>query len=913
MLCKFYLMIGFEKVDTVSKSCIDASCMIANLDNIKTSYDRVDLGGVIRKCASTFEFVEEAREALINEFRSNKLKASAAIAIYEINNDWTYTKTFECPLDFSTFKYDSNIARIGCIDNSIAALIKANKSTVFEYPVSELRNDYPLFYDGVRIRNEISVQIIGETIEGKSYMERFIPGDAWWWIPSLNYIVNNEVNNHSFVNIDQEEVFLNSGRDCGWGFPENSCTSSYFLECIEDSFVTIDFSNFYIDSKKFGYVLCKITTSGIVQLLTCGYSNLLELYSNTKANTIKWTGKLVQGEKLQYAIFNHQRLSINDGRTIKIQPNNGIVSWNDVSDPIDIDVITPYVLLNRILSSMGEDSEIYGTIKQTIRKYDSRTNQYYEVENERLNTTLIVAAESIRGMQDAKIYTSFNKFCDFMESQFGYVYMIDKSTKASMGGIHDLLNKSVDFEGFTDLYGNITSLGDNRNFYIKFSTSDKQFIGVAIYNNDRSGRFIGYERFQEYVSLTTGGGDYKVREDIYFHDVSTDIYYYNRNDIIDSNGKTDANLHEYELPEIYGPDYSGAKYFREIITSIDSDDSGTFEGVVDSANIVYVRTKKRFMLRDGDSYYGMFENSSSYNTNSKARTDIVFVSIVDNSAYVIIGTSLVRSLGGIPSFDNTGSDEDKVPAVLFKHRDEIFNGRLVKTINILSEPEYEVASDRIYSQMQIGYEKQDYDIGNNGKDEFNFSVSYTTGLSLKDSKLSLLCPYRADCYGFEELAEKRGDDTSSTENDQQTFIVKVLPGKEKEKYILDREYDIAGAYTDTVFNAAFAPIYMIEANKKHIGSFTDKLKFASSEGNSSIVINGIPVNTDITFEEKLFNAGNIIIKTNDFLMPSDWNEAVVNFVWDGCIYTGFLRSVDVTAKRNEALKYELIEKEQSCL
>lgn len=91
-----------------------------------------------------------------------------------------------------------------------------------------MREDIPLNYDGVRIRNEVSFQIIGETVEDKEYMEKFIPKDAWWWIPYVNYTVTNEVNNRSFVTVDQEETFLKSGTDCGWGFPANSCTSSFF-------------------------------------------------------------------------------------------------------------------------------------------------------------------------------------------------------------------------------------------------------------------------------------------------------------------------------------------------------------------------------------------------------------------------------------------------------------------------------------------------------------------------------------------------------------------------------------------------------------------------------------------------------------------------------------------------------------
>ncbi|MCS2664673.1 hypothetical protein NXV45_12855 [Phocaeicola vulgatus] len=44
MICKYYLMIGSDTVDTADNSCIDVSRMIANISDIKTTYTRVDLG-----------------------------------------------------------------------------------------------------------------------------------------------------------------------------------------------------------------------------------------------------------------------------------------------------------------------------------------------------------------------------------------------------------------------------------------------------------------------------------------------------------------------------------------------------------------------------------------------------------------------------------------------------------------------------------------------------------------------------------------------------------------------------------------------------------------------------------------------------------------------------------------------------
>lgn len=168
MLGRYYLQLGAETVTVGSDGCIDVSDMLANIKDIKMSYSRVDLGGVVRKCGSTLELTGEAREKIISLYEQNYLSSFASFAVFSIENDWTFTKIFECPLDFSSFKYDSYRAEIGCLDNSAAAVIKANKSTKYDYSVEELSSK-TLKYDGVSIRNEETLTVTGQQGEGSTY------------------------------------------------------------------------------------------------------------------------------------------------------------------------------------------------------------------------------------------------------------------------------------------------------------------------------------------------------------------------------------------------------------------------------------------------------------------------------------------------------------------------------------------------------------------------------------------------------------------------------------------------------------------------------------------------------------------------------------------------------------------------
>ena len=106
----------------------------------------------------------EAREKIISLYEQNYLSSLASFAVFSIENDWTFTKIFECPLDFSSFKYDSYRAEIGCLDNSAAAVVKANKSTKYDYSVEELSSK-TLKYDGVSIRNEETLTVTGQRVK----------------------------------------------------------------------------------------------------------------------------------------------------------------------------------------------------------------------------------------------------------------------------------------------------------------------------------------------------------------------------------------------------------------------------------------------------------------------------------------------------------------------------------------------------------------------------------------------------------------------------------------------------------------------------------------------------------------------------------------------------------------------------
>ena len=80
-----------------------------------------------------------------------------------------------------------------------------------------------------------------------------------------------------------------------------------------------------------------------------------------------------------------------------------------------MDAIRPIDVLNRLLKSMNGGNEgIYGEIASGV--------------DERLDNCVILAAESIRGIPQAKLYTSYTKFKNWMETVFGFVPVINGVT-----------------------------------------------------------------------------------------------------------------------------------------------------------------------------------------------------------------------------------------------------------------------------------------------------------------------------------------------------------------------------------------------------------------------------------------------------------------------------------------------------
>lgn len=886
-------MVGSDKVDINSQSCIDVSSMIANLEDIKLSYNRIDYNGVVRKCGSTIEFVGEAREALIENYKENRLKSSGAFAVYGMTNTWTFEPIFECPLDFSTFNYDSYVAKIGCVDNSVAAKLKANNNTKYEIAVNRYKEAKQLKFDALRLVSYADFVFTGDSVEGESYTvrENIDTGGMIYYMPPVSYSQDETFYNSNIVLHDQQEGFSGLWTSI-WTHNPNENRTSYFLEAVNNVDIDIDFRKFNVkavnvETGEVGVFvhIYKIPVTG----------NPIELFTGT---SVKKTVHLLEGEKLQLAL-SRVGINVTFGISTFYFYSLGSIEWISTGEPINVDVVRPESILNGLLEKMGLVWNVKGLIQSGREDF--------------FNSIFILAGESIRDFPDPVIYTSFSDFCKAMETIAGLVYTIEtetqyESTATTNTGIsdYDIADLVVD----ADPVKIIDFVPADEEFSTTMTMPEGVYLVEVIYNKDIYYWFYGlgsdglyyfmFDNMDKYEDFAEGG----VIDNNILFDSATQSYYL-----------TDNSIQDIKTFAFETVDYSRYNHLARFGGIIDGGsitiEATPYEGSVDTNDIYFLKAKSIFAYKSLDNkYYSVFSNSGSYQANNRLNPRAVFVDDSDsNQCYFAVENNiLIEYIGGVPDLPEWGGDVGPVETesyiVKFVPRESVFSDMRVLKLDAIGEPSYSVASESIYSSINVGYEKQDYDLGNNGKDEFNFNIHYTTGLSIKDQTLDFICPYRADSYGMQELFQKRGDAVSDTDSDNNTFLVYAI--EQTSEYVLDRSIPITGVFLDTVFNAGLSPFAILESNKSYLASYTDRLTYASSDIIKSITINGNGVDDTQELGTPLFFPGTIRVKTSYMKLPESWN-GYVEFTWGGQVYKGYVKSVDVSFFHEEVLEYELIE------
>lgn len=638
----------------------EATDDLKNWDDFELAYKRSNYDGVIRSFSTKFEFVNRSYELLKEEFAKNYLSSKAGIAFYKRNNSWNWDKIFHCTLDFGTYSEDGMVVSINAVDDNLSAIIKAKRNILYEYPVADLYTR-SLNYDGLKFQYEAKYVLGGNTYEsdGVQYVNitSISSGTNAYTIPIY------KLSNSELPSLDSPIIFSDAqftGNSLQEGVP--------FAEALADVHVDFNFTTDYYVHVYQGVVnsiklrVFKKDSGGAIEDVWSHYSDGFYKYINEIIPI-----DLIKGQKVYFMMELTFGAPITNNVDV-VFPNFSLgISFMSRINTVNIDVISPITVLGKLLDSMTDSTETYSGL---IDDYDPRMSM------DRLSTSYIMAAESARGLPNAKLYTSYKKFCDWMEAEFGYVPVINENT------------------------------------------------------------------------------------------------------------------------------------------------------------------------------------------------------------------------------------------VTFMHRDKLFTSTVVKDLGTeINDYEFSVNDSLIYSSVKVGYDKEDYD-SVNGRDEFRFTNEFSTGLNLRDNTLSLISPYRADAYGIEFLVQKRGEDTTDNDSDNDVFFVSCdQDGVNLKLYRAYTPSQLSGLLSpETMFNFQYSPRFMLEANKKYIGSCTGMLKFTSSDGNSDVAINGVKETDDFPTSGRLFTVSEVEVKTSDMSTPSDLT-GLVSFSNKGEIITGYIKQMSLNVAKEKAATYTLIVKE----
>jgi hypothetical protein len=645
-MIKAVLLIGGKRYDVTDH--------LKNWEDVEISAKRKDLCGVVRSFSNKFEFVKGAYDLLEAEYLSNYTKASAILVIGVLNDSWGYNEKFRCKLDFSTYQSDGYTISINAIDDSVASIINANKSQVYDIPVSELKED-TLYYDRIKLLNK-STMYITPNFENELMpdYDRFM---------ALRLQSRETLLPLAYGEISTPVKGVMEVYDVGMDIPyDNAGKTGYFALCLVDK------------------IEINLRIRMVVDLLTTAVTSLhiRHMSADNKLKSDKAillskdgssAGVTFVDESLSYAMRDGDRLiayilcvtSIGEDidEIIKISRDYDFyIDYSARNKPVNIDAFSPKKLLSSLLSRMG-------------------VSLSGDIVSGSMPIPWMMAAESVRGIKDAKVHTSFSKFCDFAKALLGYDY--------------EILDNSVRFRHMNDFFVNET-----------------------------------------------------------------------------------------------------------------------------------------------------------------------------------------------------------------------------KELDHVSNMELSVDESLIYSGVEIGFDKQDYD-EINGRDEFHFKSSFSTGLDIKDNILSLISPYRADCYGLEFLANERDEESKDTDSDNDIFI--AYARKDGDRLVLVREANGGGIYAvtgvlfpDTIFNASYSPRNMLLVNKERLGICTDYLSFTASDGNSSISIGGVSETLPISLpvNDRRIRIDKVSLETPG-LSPFPGNyRGRLSFSYAGRSYEGWVSEITEKIGKYQTASYSLI-------
>ena len=493
MLTKYILTIGGIEHEVPEES-------LKNWDDISFSLKRTDYSGVMRSFSTEFVFVGEAYDLLLEAYLTNGVLAEASVSVLTINNDHTWTERFSAPLDFSSIEMEDGKFTVNAIDNALASLIKSKKGQKYEFPVSDFyvsnvemqrmsftnlaKFMFPTTsnqagYVNVRIDEEAS------TVISTEYVEPANESNGYDGTPINRFFAKVNTAPSPLIKLEftgRVRCRLRDVRDNNvaqlqlgyWIDDTNPRFQLWSVFCNND--ITKEWRNGSERNKWIGKSThANYNSLDALKAAAAANTDIIGLYpgyfgivgSAAYPNASYWTDNTVymyigngnwmsRGAPVNYqtdlevtasasfsGLTKDQYPMLQLDKPMTIYNGKLTMTWTDYArENVAVGGIRPLELLQRIVGSISD------TATASIAADDAGL----------LANTYILSAEALRMIADAKVYTTFQQFADWMSAVFGYTYRID--------------GNEVQFVHRTDVFGSdVTKVIGNVND-VKYHVND---------------------------------------------------------------------------------------------------------------------------------------------------------------------------------------------------------------------------------------------------------------------------------------------------------------------------------------------------------------------------------------------------------------------------------------------------------
>ena len=182
------------------------------------------------------------------------------------------------------------------------------------------------------------------------------------------------------------------------------------------------------------------------------------------------------------------------------------------------------------------------------------------------------------------------------------------------------------------------------------------------------------------------------------------------------------------------------------------------------------------------------------------------------------------------------------PLLRLEEKKHFFSGNVIATINNVANVKKEVAREWIYSAVQVGYDKSEYEEVN-GLEEFNNKFDFQTYIKTIKNEYDIVSTIRADGYGIEFARRKSYAlfPTQDTEYDNDNFTIVVRWNGSAYVSAQDEQYDLVQNIFDpaSAYNLDLSPGRMLRRHgyvlRAGLGKYLQQeIKFMYAEQKSNM-------------------------------------------------------------------------------